>query len=559
MEKKNFSSNNDIPNYKKNEKNILLKNQAQIKSRIKNYKMTNNELLPKKSETKFYTKINSQINKPKTKRYIKNNSKEIQDDNIRKQNKKEKEIEKIKFIITENPVDKTEIRANNKNENRIKNIKVNKINLDKINILNKTNNASNTNQNQQYLNAIYLKKPDDKIKNFLNNTQANYEYDNNTLYLSKQHQIEKKTSFNGLNNKYNNKTTIVKKKLVKESIKFKDIKKFLAHIDIFLSLFLKKTFKFFLKSIKTYKKSLDVKGELNKDAYKVNDFLPIVNVNNAHCSLYCSINVNQDKLINTLLNNQNFNNFSDNIYTPISKKKKKENQNYILRSNENSLNKRNKNISINPIGLNFNTETFNNNKNKFLYMTEKTIDKNINKNLFNNENTFDQKESNINDNIKISPIKEMNINLGKLNLSKLNVLENYYSNPNIINNSTEKIIFSNKNEYSINLLNKIKNSETDLYHINIDKNKLKKINSVKNDIYVKPKDNIKKKPIKEIKIQNKLTPKSSHSNINSYYSFNKVNYKIIKERNDRIQNKEQNTIKKIYIKRGSQITNGFNY
>ena len=536
MEKKMFLSNNDIPNYKKNENNIILINQAQLKSRIKNYKITNSELFPKKSETKFYTKINNQINKPK--RYQRNNSKEIQDNNTRKLNKKE--IEKIKMIITENPVNKTEIRANNKNDNRIKNIKVNKINFDKINIQNKTNIVSNTNLNHQYLNSIYLKNHDNINKIILNNTQTRNEYDNNNIYLSTVNQIEKKASFNGLNYKYNNKTTIVNKKLVKDSIKFKDIKKFLAHIDIFLSLFLKKTFKDFLNKLTTYKKVLDNEKKFNNEAYKVNDFLPIVNVNNAHCSLYCSINVNQDKLINTLLNNQNFNNFSGNTHTPISKKKQNKNQNNILRSNEYNMNKRNKNISINP--LNFNTESFNNNKNTFLLMTQKTIDKN-NKDLFNNENTFEQKESNINDNIKISPIKEMNIKLGQLNLSKLNDSDKHYSNSTITNkNNYKKINFNHKNDNEINLLNKIKKTNTDIYHNNLGIKQLQKIKSVKNDIYIKPKDNLKRKSIKEIKIQNKLTPKQSRSNIN-----------------DRIQNNVQNTIKKIYIKRGSQISNVLNY
>ena len=553
MEKKILLTNNDIPNTK-NEKNIILINQAQIKSRIKNYKITNSELFPKKSETKFYTKINNQINKPK--RYQRNNSKEIQDNNTRKQNKKE--IEKIKMIITDNPVNKTEIRTNNKNDDRIKNIKVNKINFDKMNIQNKKNIFSNTNPNHQCLNSIYLTNLGGKNKNNLNNIQISNDYDNN-VYLSTLNQMEKKTSFSGLNYKYNNKTTIVKKKLVKDSIKFKDIKKFLAHIDIFLSLFLKKTFKHFLNQIAIYKKILNNERKLNNNAYKVNDFLPIVNVNNAHCSLYCSINVNQDKLINTLLNNQNFNNFSDNTHTPISKRKQNKIQNNILRSNENNTNKRNKNISINPIGLNFNTESFNKDKNNFLIMTQKTIDK-YNNDLINKENIFDQKESNINDNIKISPIKEMNINLGQLNLSKLNDSDNHHSNLSIGNKSNyKKINFNNKNDYEINLLNKIKNSDTDLYHNNLDKNQLKKIKSVKNDIYIKPKDNFKKKSIKEIKIQNKLTPKASHTNINSYYSFNKVNNKDIKKSNDRIKNNEQNNIKKIYIKRGTQITNVFNY
>ena len=522
MENKIKTSNNELQDKKTFKKNNNNENQIQISRSIKNYKITNSELLPKKSETKFYNKITKQIKKPS--RYIQQNLKEL------KENKKisrVKEKEKNKIILTENPMNKTEIRSNNKLEHRIKNIKVNKINFDKNDFQNKTNILFNIDSNNQELNTIYLNKQENK--NIIK---------------------EKNNSFNNENNKYNNKTTIVKKRINKDTIKFKDLKRFFAHIEIFLSLYLKKIFKDFLQKLKLYEKMKEKEGIINNDAYQVNNFNPIVNVNNAHCSLYCSINVNQDKLINTLLNSKNFSSFSKNAFTPINKSKENNN---ILRSNENNIIKRNKHISINPIGLDFNTENFQKEQNKLLFITKHTLSKD------NNELNNNDKISNIKNNIKISPIKEMNINLGQLNLSRLNYIDKSYSNYTNANknNINKKIIFDN--QYCNDLINKMKNCTTELYNSNFEKNKLKKIKSVKNDIYIKPKENLKKNSIKEIKIENKLTPKSSHTNINSFSSFCKVNNRIQKKNDIRIQTNEQNMIKKIYIKRGNQINNVFNY
>ena len=510
MENKIKTSNNELQDKKSYRKNNNNENKIQIKTSIKNYKLSNSELLPKKSETKFYTKITNQIKKPS--RYIQ--QKKESKENQKKSRVKEKE--KSKIIFEENLMNKTEIRSNNKLEHHIRNIKVNKINFDKNDFQNKTN-IFNINSNNQELNTIYLKKQENKNNSFNNND----------------------------NNKYSNKTTIVKKRINKDSIKFKDLKRFFAHIEIFLSLYLKKIFKAFLSKLKLYEKIKQKEELFNNDTYQVNNFRPIVNVNNAHCSLYCSINVNQDKLINTLLNSKNFSSFSKNAFTPINKSKQNNN---ILRSNDNII-KRNKNISINPIGLNFNTENYQKEQNKLLFITKHTLSKD-NNNLINSE-----KISNINNNIKISPIKEMNINLGQLNLSRLNYIDKSYSNYTNANknNINKKIIFDN--QYSNDLINKMKNCTTELYNAN----KLKKIKSAKNDIYIKPKENLKKNSIREIKIENKLTPKSSNTNINSFNSFYKVNNRIQKKNDIRIQTNEQNMIKKIYIKRGNQINNAFNY
>ena len=518
MENKIITSNNSFQRNKSNKRNIKNPNQIENKTYIKNYKLSNTELHPKKSETKFYSKINNQIKKPN--RYTKQNSKELKD------NKKQK-------ITTtmENKTNKTEIGINNKIENRIKNIKVNKINFEKNDFQNKTNIINNTNPNHQEIIKIYLKKEENK-----------------NLYL------------NDNNYKYNNKTTIVKKKINKDSIKFKDLKTFFAHIEIFLCLYLKKIFKDFLLRLKSYEKYKKTKdGIFNNDTYhQVNNFRPIVNVNNAHCSLYCSINVNQDKLINTLLNSKNFSSFSKNTFTPLNKMKQNKNENdNKLKPNETGIIKRNKNISINPIGFNFNTENFQKEQNKLLSITKHTLTKD-NNDYINSENISNTLYNN--SNIKISPIKEMNINLGQLNLSRLNYIDKSYSNYTSANKNNINRRINFDNQFNNDLLNKMKNCCTELYNINSEKSKLKKIKSVKNDIYIKPQENIKKQSIKEIKIEkNKLTPKTSYTNINSFSSFCKINNRIQKKNDIRIQTNEQNMIKKIYIKRGNQNNNVFNY
>ena len=550
MEKNYNSSNNVIHDNKINKKNIININQNQINSRTKKYKMNNKETFPKKSETHCYSKINKQINKPK--KYTEKNSKEVKDNNIKKPNKLK---EKGKIIITESTLNKTEINPNeNKLENRIRNIKVNKTNFDKNENQNKKNIYSNTNtnlnaNNNQHINTIYLTKSNKT--NFPNNNSTSNSINNNEL-------IYNNNKYNEMNYKYNNKTTIVKKILAKEfsknQIKFKDLKTFCAHIEIFFSLYLKKLFKYFIQKMKFYENSKNIEGIYTMNELEETNFRPIVNVNNAHCALYCSINVNQDKLINTLLNSRNFNSFSKNTFTPFPRKKQNQIQDLILKSNNNNIVKRNKNIFINPNSLNSNTENLSKDENYFFPIKKKTLTKNINNNLIN-KITFENNNTNINNNIKISPIKELNINLGQLNSTRLYNIDKF-----TLNKNNNNILLSN--DYKTNLLNKIKNCNSDLNNVN--KNKLKKIKSAKNDIYIKPKENANKKPIKEIKIKNKLTKKENSNNNNTniiiYNSFCKINNnKILKKNNERKLNNEQNMIKKIYIKRGSQISNNFNY
>ena len=543
MEKKIVSSNKVILDKKLNKRNIIITNQSHIKSFIKNFKLTKNEQTSNKSEMNYYTKTESNINKQK--KCTNNIYKEIKDNNIKKLNKiKEKEKEKI--FVNNNSLNKSEIKSNNKTDTKFGNIRVNKINFDINDGKNKMDPYTNSNTNYRQINYIHLKNKKNKNSdsNNLRNITNEYSENKDESDIQSNKNIKKSLLYNFSNElicKYNNRTAIVRKRIGKEEpskkqIKFKDMKTFLAHIEIFMSLYLKKIFNYFLQKIQIYEKPKENPGIFNNNSYHLR---PIVNVNNSHCSLYCSINVNQDKLINTLLNNKNFSSFSPNTNTPINKKKQNKIENNIeIKSNDNNIIKRNRNFPINSIGINLKTENSPRINNKFNIISKK------NSNEDNNEKIFDKNDSN--NNIKISPIKELNINLGQLNFFKFSLNKQNEIN----NNKYEKNINS-----KTNLLNKIKSCKENLYQINFKKNKLQTIKSAKNDIYIKPKETQQKKPIKEIKIQNKLTTKNNYLNINSYNTFHKINNKISK----RNCHNEDNIIKKIYIKRGNQMNNNFDY
>ena len=543
MEKKIVSSNKVILDKKLNKRNIIITNQSHIKSFIKNFKLTKNEQTSNKSEMNYYTKTESNINKQK--KCTNNISKEIKDNNIKKLNKiKEKEKEKI--FVTNNSLNKSEIKSNNKTDTKFGNIRVNKINFDINDGKNKMDLYTNSNTNYRQINYIHLKNKKNKNSksNNLKNITNEYSENKDESDIQSNKNIKKSLLYNFSNElicKYNNRTAIVRKRIGKEEsskkqIKFKDMKTFLAHIEIFMSLYLKKIFNYFLQKIQIYDKPKENPGIFNNNSYHLR---PIVNVNNSHCSLYCSINVNQDKLINTLLNNKHFSSFSQNINTPINKKKQNKIENNIeIKSNDNNIIKRNRNFPINSIGINLKTENSPRINNKFNIISKK------NSNEDNNEKIFDKNDSN--NNIKISPIKELNINLGQLNFFKFSL-----NKQNEINNNK----FENNISSRTNLLNKIKSCKENLYQINFKKNKLQTIKSAKNEIYIKPKETQQKKPIKEIKIQNKLSTKNNYLNINSYNTFHKINNKISK----RNCHNEDNIIKKIYIKRGNQMNNNFDY
>ena len=389
----------------------------------------------------------------------------------------------------------------------IKNIKVNKLNSNDISLKSINNIYYQT--NRDFYRSKPLNKRNKSSNYFINDYNTiNYTNINNinsTIFPYNKHK-RTKSDFIFLNNNFISNTNndeniygkfntirdnIIKNLINNENQKnnnnnkeisdediynFKNIKMFYAHLELLLSLYLKRYFKFFIQRIKQYDK---IKNIVNVNLYNAlnnnNNNQPIINLNNAHCSLFCSININKD-------NNEIFSTNNNNI-----------NQNSKM------LNKNNKNHFCSMKDI----------KNKNIY-----VPKNKSKNLKNNKSkVFITKDKNKNNNNNIknsSPIKEMNIDLKKM-----------YINQNKI-----------KNQRAINSKN--------------EKNKLKISNS-KSNIYKRPKDsnNTTKNIIKEIKIQNKeliLTP---------YENKNKKFFDTIYSCQQSTINKENDNIKKIYIRKNN--------
>ena len=391
----------------------------------------------------------------------------------------------------------------------IKNIKVNILNSNDISL--KSINSIYFKTNRDFYHSKPLNKRNKSSNYFIDDYNTiNYTNINNinninsTLFPYNKHK-RTKSDFIFLNNNFINKTNndeniyskfntirdnIINNLITTENnnnnketeediYNFKNMKMFYAHLELLLSLYLKRYFKFFIQRIKQYEK---IKNIVNVNLYNAlnnnNNNQPIINLNNAHCSLYCSININKD-------NNEIFdtnNNINNNI-----------------NHNSKILNKNNKNHFCSMKDI----------KNKNIY-----VPKNKSKNLKQNKSkvfmTKDKNKINNNNMKKSSPIKEMNIDLKKMNINQNKI----------------------KNQRAINSKN--------------EKNKLKISNS-KSNIYKRPKDsnNTTKNIIKEIKIQNKeliLTP---------YENKNKKFFDTIYSYQQSTINKENNNIKKIYIRKNN--------
>ena len=407
--------------------------------------------------------------------------------------------------------------------------------------------------------------------NILNNNLNNYNKNHNTT---------------NVNHTYNILTTPGKNRITKNAsqvlLSFKDIKTFFAHLEILISLYLKRNFNNFKEKIKEYINQKDSKKIKNENIGCKNG--PIINVNNAHCSLFCSININQDsnnnnKLFNTVFNSNN---------TPITKTTEAEKENIKL--DKNLINDMDKNKLFflnNECNINANKKAAKE-VNKSVYIPKNKIIK------FNytiaNENKI--KASNIEENKELknykkqsSPIKQMNINLKKINVCKLNELNQLYLSQNLYkNNNNNSLNFSEINNL-LNINNNTLHTKFNSNFIQIDENdnrnntnnnlskeknyKLKKISSAKDGVYTKPKDNNKKKIIKEIKIQkNQSTPFKNEINYNNKTkkirteNIITISNSFINNKNEDLINnnnlntsKEKNMIKKIYIRRKSKNEN----
>ena len=387
---------------------------------------------------------------------------------------------------------------------KLNNIKVNNIRLDVLNqsdqnfaktnrdfyyynnSLNKRNSIPNL--KLEYFKTITTNKIDNNIGNeFLSSYRSkkgkNVIYinkdDNNNLYnLSLNNYSKNKFNMNN-NLKY---LLTEKRKPANYSkgiFNFKNIKMFYAHMELLISLYLKRNYKFFIEQIKKYQKIIFLENNINLYNSINNHNLPIINLNNTHCSLYYSININKDNdnIFNTLNMNKD----------KINNSQKKE-QNFIINTDNN---------------INLNNKKGHNNN--LVYVPKNKTNK-LNQYKQNNEiiNSYNARKS--------SPIKEMNIDLKKMNSNK---------------NRLNKMNFNNN-------FNK--------------ENKGMKLSNSKDNIYKRPKDNnnLSKNVIKEIKISKKeiiSTPyecktKNFFKNISSIKQFNKYN-------------KENNNIKKIYIRKNN--------
>ena len=400
------------------------------------------------------------------------------------------------------------------------NIKVNKLNFDDLNrnkeILSKTNrnfyynkliNKRNKRFNftSEHINTIN----NDNNNNSINDLLYSYKDKRRRTSLPLFENISNENLYNNsmntqINNLFNRNENLFetcdneKIKVVKYSkisYNFKNIKMFYAHLELLISLYLKRNFKHFIKQIKQNEK---FKSIVNMNLYNTinNQNHPIINLNNAHCSLFCSININKDN--NEIYNNQ---------IIPSKSIENNSNQNSkILIIKKNILNNIHKQNYPFNIKKEINIIKKNDRNNKNIY---------IPKNRRKSTKEFANKEKNKYKTIKnSSPIKEMNIDLKKMNLNE------------------------NKNKNKQDTQNSLKDQ----------KNKLKSSISKRN-IYKRPKEynNTSKNLIKEIKIKNKdiiFTPnENKNKNINLFEN--------IISRNPTINN----SIKKIYIRKNNSIGN----
>ena len=202
------------------------------------------------------------------------------------------------------------------------------------------------------------------------------------------------------------------------------MKMFYAHLELLISLYLKRNYKYFIEQINRF---IKIKNNLNVYNTINNQNQPIINLNNAHCSLYYSININKD------LNNNN---------TDIYNKNNKYMKTFYV----------NKNIVNNMENINYILNTENKSNNKTIYVPKNKTSKlkKIKANKAKNKNSNNIRKS--------SPIKEMSIDLKKMNLNA---------------NKTNNNLKNEKNKL------KFANSKKNIYKKPIDNNKTE---TVKDDV-----------------------------------------------------------------------------
>ena len=621
MENKVNITNIDIFNNFSNKEKYANTSQNFIKSGIKKYNNKSNTIITKKTDENNMININESKKKPKQ-------IKQCFYDLIKVKKQKEKmKKEYIKIINTDDSDQKIKLTTNkeksrkelrNKYSSKTKNIKVTKIKIEKVNKDNCVKINSNTNRNfyqkpfrnynlvtEDSINSFnYLSDMinNDKnlrslnlisVKSFNRNNKENdllFGHVMNSEYINFMNPFNKEINDLALCNKNNNKYNISsntysntttgksKSKLSSNSSKniltFKNIKTIYAHFEIFISLYLKRIFKYFIEKLTNYK----IKKDIYNNSLQDNNFKSIINIKHSKCPLFYYINSYQDKLCNK--------NYINNNLIPLLKGNELLN-NKNINKDEVINNKSNKICfnSENDIDLSNNkgNEII---KHKSVYIPKKKVPRcktDFFKGMKNIKSTINSKAVNNNKNIKSSPIKEMNINLKQINVCRLNDLNQLYQNQKLCKSNSGNFYFSEINPI-IKINNNINNRPTynciNLYSINNDsynntskeKNKIKKIQSTKNSIYIKPKEKSEKKRIKEIKIHNNLSPLKKHltyyrrNNIlksdnlanNTYYNSKYLN-NLSKTKDKNLftisNNNKNNSIKKIYINRNSKYKN----
>ena len=632
---------------KDKEKNENLQNFTKLGINTYIHNCKNSRIYEKKKDKNNLSKINETKNRQKQlKKYLcsTNNNREdfkkLLNNNDDEKEKKDMNITEIKTdgIIKNIKVNKMKVddfHKENKNNSNTSYIKKDVYNTKPIernksfnfygsqnNCKEKINNSQllynlnniNNKKNQRKANLISVRSFDKhkdlangqllyseyfNIINPLNKDVSNFSFYQYNILNNNLNNFNKNNNTNKANYTYSNLTTPGKNKLSSSTsqalLSFKIIKTFFAHLEILVSLYLKRNFNYFKDKLKEYINQKDLKKFSNEKKRIKNG--PIINVNNAHCSLFCSININQDNNNN---NNKLFNTVFNSNNTPIMKKGEEEKENIKL--DKNLINKIKKN-KLSFLNNEYNISTNQNNKikkeiNKSVYIPKIKITK-FN-NIISNDNK--KKSADIEDNREIknynnkkqsSPIKEMNINLKKINVCKLNELNQLYLSQNLYNNNNNINFTDINNILNINNNNNTLHTKFNSNIIQIDENddkhntnsnlskgkfyKLKKLSSVKSDVYTKPKEKNTKKIIKEIKIQkNQSTPFKNDINYNKNNS-NKskkistenivtISNSFLKNKNEDLLNnnnsnnsKEKNLIKKIYIRRKSKNENKLDY
>ena len=485
-------------------------------------------------------------------------TKEKKEKNLKKDSEKifnpEHKEEKEKLIIKKD-MSINQVNLKNKFDIKSKDIKVNKIKIEKNNKekINNTNNNINkdlyknsnkhlnlvteesTTNSHKYLsdcnnnkatntnsktNSIGTNKiPGKTLSNndLMNDNLINPEYIN----LKKEYSdFSLSDNNNKNNNKYNISTNTYsnttegksKSKLSTNSSKiflsFKNIKTIYAHFEIFKCLYLKRTFIFFLEQLNNYINLKNPNKNIeshNIDSSEGNNFR-IINSNNSNCSLFYSINLSKDKLYNTINDNQ----YIKNTLTP------KKNRDYFENMKHGKINtKRNRMLYLNQDNDKINLDTkknFEKIDNKSIYVPKKKLSKGridvVNKKK-SSKKVLSSKDINFkrsNNNLK-SPIKELNINLKQINVCRLNDLNQLYSKQNFFKSDNMNYNFPGINQ--INTINPLITIDDITNHNRYNSNNIISINTNSN-YYNLSKEKFKFKKIKSVKNGIYIKPKDKN-------------------------------------------------